>query len=55
MIEDTTSIKALGGSKLFLIPADLYKDSAFPFKDDEEMLRIAIVKDTVVIEKIKNK
>ena len=53
MIRDKTNIRSLGGSKLFLIPSDIFKDSLFPYKEDDEDLEMYIEKGRVIIERIK--
>lgn len=37
MLKDKTKIVKYGESRAFLIPADIIKDSAFPFTEGEEL------------------
>jgi len=50
MLKEKTSVTEVGGSNRFLIPASLYKDSAYPFKDDDE-LEMEIVDDKIIVRK----
>jgi len=52
MLKNKTSVTDLGGSNRFLIPISIYKDSAYPFKDDDE-LEMEIMDDTIVVRKVK--
>ena len=37
MIKDKTKIVPYGSSQGFHLPADIYKDSAFPFKESDDL------------------
>lgn len=50
MLKDKTTVTDLGGSNRFLIPASIYKDSAYPFKDDDE-LEMEIVGEKIIVHK----
>jgi hypothetical protein len=50
MLKDKTSVTDLGGSNRFLIPISIYKDSAYPFKDSDE-LEMEIVDGTIIVRK----
>lgn len=52
MLKNKTSTTSFGGSNRFLIPISLYKDSAYPFKDSDE-LEMEIVDDTIIVRKVK--
>lgn len=52
MLKDKTTITDLGGSNRFLIPASIYKDSVFPFKDTDE-LEMEIVGEEITVRRVK--
>ena len=37
MQKDKTKMYSTGSSRVVLVPADIYKDSSFPFEDGEEL------------------
>lgn len=37
MLKDKTKIVSVGQSKYFLIPYEVFNDSAFPFKENDEL------------------
>lgn len=51
MLKDKTKIVNYGAAKGFLLPADILKDSTFPFEEGEE-LEIEIIDKAIVIRKL---
>jgi hypothetical protein len=47
----STKFAIVGNAKMFRVPAPMWRDSDFPFSDDEEVL-MKIEKKKLVIEKI---
>lgn len=51
MIDGKTRLSEWGTSTAIVIPADIVKDSAFPFSA-EDLLMVQVVGDTLVVSKV---
>jgi hypothetical protein len=52
MNKDKVKIFKLGNAKAFYIPATIRNDSTYPFKEEEDLFLIEIVKESLVIRRL---